>query len=165
MAHRQGEHPTSAAGSSGGDGLQTALGTEAEQARARCRARLFGEIVPTAGAAKQASGVRTRSLGESHIDTANTLVRLSELDRVRGDYDAALRRLRAAREVFVDTLGRDHIRVAAIDENIGTTLRDLGDIEGARRSLLAARRVFDAHLSPEHPSVARIHRVLSTLPS
>ena len=103
---------------------------------------------------KMALEIRTRDLGEEHLDVAESLDSLGRLKFRRGEYEAAEPLLLKALELRRRLLGTNHPDVAASLMNVADLSRNRGAEEKAealfRQALKMRRELFGDH----HPDVA-----------
>ncbi|MCZ6682743.1 MAG: tetratricopeptide repeat protein [Planctomycetota bacterium] len=107
--------------------------------------------------------IRTRELGENHLDVAESLDALGLLSRATGDYDEAERLYIEALALRRALLESDDLLVAETMNNLGVVLRRKGkwqEAEAIYREALAIRR---SQLGDQHEDVATSFTNLAAL--
>jgi serine/threonine-protein kinase len=120
--------------------------------------RLYGNLGLYDKAAtllEQALEIRQRTLGQEHLEVAESLTNLGVVLKDKGDLEAAEPMLRRALAIRQKLLGEAHLAVALSLNDLGLVLRDKGkpdEAEQLHREALAMRRKLGGE---EHPDVAQ----------
>lgn len=100
---------------------------------------------------REATQTLRRTRGENHPDTLDALLFLGEIERAKGNPEAALADYRACLAGRVRAFGtREHVEVAEAERRIGDALRESGRYEESLASYAASTEHYLAVLRTDH---------------
>ncbi len=110
-----------------------------------------------------ALGIREKTLGKDHPDTAATYNNLAILYHDLGNYDKSLKYYEINLEICKKTLGKDHPSTAATYHNLAGLYRDLGNYDQALKYFKTALEINEKALGKDHPDTATTYNNLAGL--
>lgn len=124
--------------------------------------RASGDLAGAEALHRKILAQRIATLGEDHLETAESRYEIALALRERNAAEEALTELRAARKTIVDRLGIEHRRAIVCDHAILVTRGDADPksvIDDARALVTRAER----YLGPRHPTTLDTRNSLGTL--
>ena len=94
--------------------------------------------------------IRVRLLGEKHLDVADSLFGLAELDNATNHPDDAVKKLEQARGIIGDTLSKTHPYISSFDEALATHYLEAGDAKKAATYITEAADICEKSYGPDH---------------
>lgn len=112
---------------------------------------------------QRALTMREQILGHDHLDTAESLAYLAELDAVQGNPESAKSLILRSIAIREQVLGPDHPDTADSLEILGVVFRKFGELSQAEEVHRRVLEIRTQRLGPWHLDVGKAHKFLAAV--